>query len=74
MVFSLVFIHYILWNYFLNHFIFYSYLWGFGVLTGVSLAAYAGISNSDKNGDDKKSETTFLGIGLLLASQLLIAG
>jgi hypothetical protein len=43
-------------------------------LTGVFLAGYAGISNNDKNNDDNKSETTFIGIGLLLASQLLIAG
>jgi hypothetical protein len=41
-------------------------------LIGVSLAGYAGISNSD--GDDNKSDTTFIGIGLLLVSQFLIAG
>ena len=44
------------------------------ILIGVSLAGYAGISNNDANNDDNKSETTFLGIGLLLVSQLLIAG
>jgi len=44
------------------------------ILIGVCLAGYAGISNNGKNSDDNKSETTFIGIGLLLVSQLLIAG